>query len=391
MAKLAGFVIYCALCIMSFEVKAQVVTSITCATTDDRATVRITCSDKINAFQKPERQGNDLVIRVLDVTQAADATITSCDELNIRTAQIRNFFVTRIKVTNFRGDATIARDGANTVLVTIQRKTEESEESEETKSRNVIPSEARNGEARNGEARNGKWSLDVIVIDAGHGGKDVGAEGVNGVYEKDVTLALARKLRDRIKEQFPSTKVVMTRDSDVFIELFRRTQIANEAKGKLFISIHCNSMPTKPHPANGCETYILRPGRNDDAARVAALENSSVRFEASQDRYKGMTEDQLIVATMAQRSFVRFSEELASRIQKQVSTQTGLANRGVNQAGFFVLVGASMPNILFETAFLSNNKDAAYISSTAGQNATADAMMKAITEYAAFYERSLKH
>lgn len=368
MAKLASVLLWFVVGVAAVGAQAQVVTSITCATTNDAATVRITCSEKINAFQKPERQGADLVIRVLDVTKADDAVITGCDDLDIRTSQIRNFFVTRIKVTEYRGDATIAREGANTVLVTIQKRTEESE-----------------------EARNGRWSLDVIVIDAGHGGKDAGAEGVNGVFEKDVTLALARKLRDRIKEQFPATKVVMTRDSDVFIELYRRTQIANEAKGKLFISIHCNSMPTKPHPANGCETYILRPGRNDDAARVAALENSSVRFESSQDRYKGMTEDQLIVATMAQRSFVRFSEELASRIQKKVSTTTGLANRGVNQAGFFVLVGASMPNILFETAFLSNNKDAAYISSTAGQNATANAMMDAITEYAAFYERSLKH
>jgi N-acetylmuramoyl-L-alanine amidase len=170
----------------------------------------------------------------------------------------------------------------------------------------------------------------------------------------------------------------MTRDSDTFVELFRRTQIANEANGKLFVSIHCNSMPTKPHPANGCETYILRPGRNEDAARVAAQENASVKFERSQDRYKAMTEDQLIVATMAQ-------------IQQRVSTATGLTNRGVNQAGFFVLVGASMPNLLFETAFLSNNKDAAYISSSAGQNATAKAMLTAISDYAAFYERSLKN
>lgn len=386
MAKHAGVLAFLLVLMSGIAAHAQVITSITCNTDAERATVRITASDKINAFQKPERQGSDLVIRVLDVTKADDATITGCDELDVRTSQIRNFFVTRIKITEYRGDATIAREGANTVLVTIQRNTEESVQPPQPKSGGVIPSEARNG-----EARNGKWSLDVIVIDAGHGGKDAGALGVNGVYEKDVTLALARKLRDRIKEQFPATKVVMTRDSDVFIELYRRTQIANEAKGKLFISIHCNSMPTKPHPANGCETYILRPGRNDDAARVAALENSSVRFESSQDRYKGMTEDQLIVATMAQRSFVRFSEELASRIQKKVSSTTGLADRGVNQAGFFVLVGASMPNILFETAFLSNNKDAAYISSTAGQNATADAMMKAITEYATFYERSLKH
>jgi N-acetylmuramoyl-L-alanine amidase len=235
-----------------------------------------------------------------------------------------------------------------------------------------------------------QWALDVIVIDAGHGGKDVGAKGVNGVYEKDVTLSIARRLRALLKTDFPSSKVVMTRDEDTFVELYRRTQIANEAKGKLFVSIHCNSMPTIPHPANGCETYILRPGRNEDAARVAERENASVKLESKTDRYSGLDADQLIVATMAQRSFVRFSEELASNIQKKVSASTGLSNRGVNQAGFFVLVGASMPNVLFETAFLSNPEDAAYISSIKGQKEMAAAMLEAIKDYAQVYQASLK-
>lgn len=180
----------------------------------------------------------------------------------------------------------------------------------------------------------------------------------------------------------------MTRDSDVFVELYRRTQIANEHHGKLFISIHCNSMPTKPHPAHGCETYILRPGRNDDAARVAARENASVQFERSQSPYAGMTQDQVIVATMAQRSFVQLSEKLASLVQREVSKATPIEDRGVSQAGFFVLVGASMPNILFETAFLSNTSDAAYISSARGQHDVATAMLNAITAYATSY-RSL--
>jgi N-acetylmuramoyl-L-alanine amidase len=231
----------------------------------------------------------------------------------------------------------------------------------------------------------------VIVIDAGHGGQDAGAEGVNGVYEKDVTLSIARKLRDRLGEILPTTKVVMTRDRDVFIELFRRTQIANESGGKLFISIHCNSMPTKPHPAHGCETYILRPGRNDDAARVASRENSSIRFERSQSRYDGMTEDQIIIATMAQRSFVRLSESFAAGIQKSVRTATPLHDRGVSQAGFFVLVGASMPNVLVETGFLSNTKDAEYLASAKGQRALAHSIADAVRTYASSYERSLNH
>jgi N-acetylmuramoyl-L-alanine amidase len=121
---------------------------------------------------------------------------------------------------------------------------------------------------------------------------------------------------------------------------------------------------------------------------VAARENASIRFERSQDRYKGLDNDQLIVATMAQRSFVRLSEELAGCVQREVSRSTPLRDRGVSQAGFFVLVGSSMPNILFETAFLSNTDDAAYISSERGQTAVAQSMLRAIQRYARTY-RSL--
>jgi N-acetylmuramoyl-L-alanine amidase len=181
----------------------------------------------------------------------------------------------------------------------------------------------------------------------------------------------------------------MTRETDEFIELYRRTEIANEAGGKLFMSIHCNSMPIKPHPAHGCETYILRPGRNDDAARVAQRENASVRFEDRSTRYKSMTEDQIIVATMAQRSFVRFSELLASSIQGEVTSTCPLADRGVSQAGFFVLVGASMPNVLVETGFLSNTGDAQYLASARGQTALATSLARAISRYAREYQRTL--
>lgn len=240
-------------------------------------------------------------------------------------------------------------------------------------------------------SKKGPWSLDVIVIDPGHGGQDAGAEGVNGAYEKNVVLAIGRKLRDILAKTLPNTKVVMTRETDVFIELFRRTEIANQAGGKLFISIHCNSMPTKPHPAHGCETYILRPGRNDDAARVARRENASVSFEATKRRYDGMTEDQIIVATMAQRSFVKLSESFAVKIQREVTSGSPLADRGVSQAGFFVLVGASMPNVLVETGFLSNTSDAEYLASSKGQAAIAQGLARSIQAYAREYQLSLQH
>jgi len=149
----------------------------------------------------------------------------------------------------------------------------------------------------------------------------------------------------------PGTKVIMTRDDDTFIELYRRGQIANKSNGKLFISIHLNSMPKKPWPSNGFESYILRPGRNDDAVMVANKENSAIKFEKDKSRYKELTEEEMIIATVAQSAFVKLSELFARILQEEVDNKTSMVNRGVNQAGFYVLVGASMPNVLFEGDF----------------------------------------
>jgi N-acetylmuramoyl-L-alanine amidase len=180
----------------------------------------------------------------------------------------------------------------------------------------------------------------------------------------------------------------MTRDDDTFVELYRRGQIANKNKGKLFISIHCNSMPTKPHPANGCESYILRPGRNSEAVRVAEKENAAIRLEKEQVNYDDMSEEKLIISTMAQSAFVKFSEKYAAMLQKEVAGKTGLFNRGVNQAGFLVLVGASMPNVLFETGFLSNINDEKVLVSEKGQQMMAEGIVKAIKRYANEYAKN---
>ena len=145
--------------------------------------------------------------------------------------------------------------------------------------------------------------MDVIVLDPGHGGEDVGAISINGHKEKDIALSIAKRTKELLKKELPNTKVVMTRDDDTFVELYRRGQIANKNKGKLFISIHCNSMPTKPHPANGCESYILRPGRNSEAVRVAEKENADIRLEKEQVNYDDICEDKLIISTMALSAF----------------------------------------------------------------------------------------
>lgn len=235
-----------------------------------------------------------------------------------------------------------------------------------------------------------KWSLTTIVIDPGHGGKDPGAIGIDGVQEKDVTLAVARKLRDEIKRKMPEIEVVMTRGDDRFIELYRRGQIANQKGGRLFISIHCNSMPTKPHPATGFECYILRPGKSDDAARVAAAENSAIRFESDRDRYAKMATESAIMASMAQSAFVRYSERLAKAIRGELKGTTAIPDRGVHQAGFFVLVGASMPAMLLELGYLSNSDDVEVLTSDAGQTKLARGIFAGIREYEKIYSASLK-
>lgn len=354
-----------------------VITMIRATASSDSTVIRIRAAGTLTRFQRPERAQGGVVLRLPGAMlndDAMDSTVRS-GATRIEAKRIRDILVLTIQC-SATDSVVLRRDGQRDLVCVIRS------------ARQMVPEDI---SPRHHPASRGKWSLDVIVVDAGHGGKDVGAEGVNGAVEKDITLSIARLVRARLSEMMPQTKVVMTRETDTFVELYRRTQIANDAAGKLFLSIHCNSMPTKPHSAHGCETYILRPGRNDDAARVASRENASVKFEQSQRRYEGMTEDQIIVATMAQRSFVRLSESFAASIQQEVTQHTPLADRGVSQAGFFVLVGASMPNVLIETGFLSNRSDAEYLASTKGQAAIASSIANAIRSYAASYQRSISH
>ncbi len=240
------------------------------------------------------------------------------------------------------------------------------------------------------EAARKRWSLTTIVLDPGHGGKDPGAIGIDDLKEKDITLSVALKLRAEIRKQLPGVKVVMTRDDDTFVELFRRGQIANQAEGKLFLSIHCNSMPDKPHPASGFECYILRPGKSADAARVAAAENEAISYETDRERYDAAAVENAIMASMAQSAFARYSEVLAGAIRRSVRSTLTLPDRGVHQAGFYVLVGASMPAALLEIGYLSNEEDASILGSEAGQNRIAKTICAGLKTYARHYAASLK-
>ncbi len=235
-----------------------------------------------------------------------------------------------------------------------------------------------------------KYELDVIVLDAGHGGKDPGTIGVKGTYEKNIALGIALKLGKLIKKNLKSVEVVYTRDDDTFVELDRRGQIANEANGKLFISIHCNAMPRRPHPRRGFEVYLLRPGRTDEAIEIAERENSVIELEEGyEQRYQKLTDENFILVTMAQTAHMRGSETFAEFAAGELDKHVDTPSNGVKQAGFYVLVGASMPNVLIETAYLSNREDEKMLRSESGQQKYADAIFSAIKRYKREHEKLL--
>ncbi len=239
------------------------------------------------------------------------------------------------------------------------------------------------------DAEKKNWKLDVIVIDPGHGGKDPGAIGLGGVEEKNVTLAIGKDLRNDLRERLPKVKVVMTRDKDEFVPLDMRGEIANQAAGKLFISIHCNSMPHKPDGAHGLETYFLRPGKTEEAIRIAAQENAAIKYENDYEKkYRSYDADNLILTSMAHSAYVKYSERFAELIEQDVSSITPLTNDGVGQAGFLVLIGASMPAVLVETGYLSNPHDVRFLRSKVGQNKIARGITEAIIQFRAEYEKN---
>jgi N-acetylmuramoyl-L-alanine amidase len=239
------------------------------------------------------------------------------------------------------------------------------------------------------ESARSRAKLDVIVLDAGHGGKDPGTIGVTGTREKDVALGIALKLGKLIKDSL-DIKVVYTRSTDKFVPLDERGTIANEAEGKLFISIHCNSTEHKPSSANGFEIYLLRPGKTESAIRVAEKENAAITLEDHPDRYPELTPERFILVTMRQSAFAKYSEEFAVLASDMMAQELKIQNSGVKQAGFYVLVGASMPNVLVETGYLSHRREEKVLRSAEGQRKIAEALFQGIKEYKPIYEKALQ-
>lgn len=231
----------------------------------------------------------------------------------------------------------------------------------------------------------------TVVVDAGHGGNDPGMTGTTPsyarIYEKDITLQVARRIEARLEAA--GVNVIMTRTSDTLIALSDRGRIANRQNGDLFISVHVNAANPRwkePGAARGFETYFLAEAKTEDERRVAAMENESVRFDTDDSAPK---DDALgfMLSDMLQNEHLRESSDLAETIQGRLRGAHPGPSRGVKQAGFRVLVTAFMPAVLVEIGFGTNRSEAAWISSAQGQSQLADAIMRATLDYLARYER----
>ncbi|MBK8668826.1 MAG: N-acetylmuramoyl-L-alanine amidase [Saprospiraceae bacterium] len=232
----------------------------------------------------------------------------------------------------------------------------------------------------------GRKKMTRIVIDAGHGGHDSGAVGKNS-YEKDLTLKMALKVGDMIQKKYPDVEVLQTRTTDVFIPLFRRIQYANEQNADLFISIHCNFISNPK--TRGTETFVMGLHRAGDNLEVAKRENASIlleqNYEANYDGYDPNSPEGHIMLSMYQNAYLDKSIEFAADVEEQFSNLLLSKSRGVKQAGFAVLRRASMPAVLVEAGFLSNDVEEAYLMSDDGQNAVCQSLLKA---FDTFYNNS---
>ncbi|HRS54098.1 MAG TPA: N-acetylmuramoyl-L-alanine amidase [Bacteroidales bacterium] len=221
-----------------------------------------------------------------------------------------------------------------------------------------------------------------IVIDAGHGGHDPGAIGKNS-KEKDITLAIAIKLGEKIKQAYKNVEVIYTRKNDVFVELYKRAKIANENQAELFISIHCNS--SKNLLAYGTESWVMGLHKSEENLAVAKKENSAILLEddylSKYDGFDPNSPEANAIFSLYQNAYLEQSLIFASLIQKHFRTSLKRCDRGIKQAGFLVLYRTTMPGVLIETGFISNPDEEKYLSSEKGQNNIATAICNAFIEY----------
>lgn len=227
----------------------------------------------------------------------------------------------------------------------------------------------------------------VVVIDAGHGGKDPGAQD-NGVKEKDVNLGVALKLGEFLKKNLKDVKVIYTRDKDEYLTLQERAEKANKANANLFISLHVNSADAaNPRRISlaGSSVHVLGQSKDRKNADVVKRENSVIKLEKGYaENYQGFdpdSDESYIIFEMIQKRQQERSLDLAQEIQKQLKTVAGRRTRGVTQEPFCVLWATSMPAVLVEMDFICNPNSAKYLASETGQNRIAKALFNSIRTY----------
>lgn len=227
-----------------------------------------------------------------------------------------------------------------------------------------------------------RGSFRTVVLDPGHGGKDPGALGKTA-KEKDIVLAVALKVGEYLKKEMPDLNLVYTRNTDVFVPLDERAEIANKAKADLFVSIHANWISNPK--IQGTETFVLGLHRSEENLEVAKKENSVIILEDDYStKYEGFDPNQTesyIIFELMQNVYLDQSIEAASAIQQQFEKRVGRHNRGVKQAGFLVLRKTAMPGILVELGFLSNQDEEKFMMSEEGQTYLASAIFRAIRDY----------
>ncbi len=220
----------------------------------------------------------------------------------------------------------------------------------------------------------------VVVLDAGHGGKDPGNMG-GGFKEKNIALSIILKIGHEL-EKNNDIRVIYTRDKDVFIPLDERARIANDAHADLFVSVHCNSHTSQ---ANGTETWVLGLSRNKDNMDIAKKENSVIyledNYKATYNGFDPNSPESYIGLTLMQEEFLDQSIMLADFVEKKFTNELHRNDRGVKQNIFLVLRETYMPSVLIETGFLTNHQEGPFLNSESGQTKMAHAIVDGIDEY----------
>lgn len=228
-------------------------------------------------------------------------------------------------------------------------------------------------------------TVKVIVLDAGHGGKDPGNIGTKRYHEteKHVALDVTLLVGKYIKENMPGVKVIYTRDTDKYLELYERSALANRNKGDLFVSIHCNAW-TDP-AANGTETFLIGLHKTAAQFETAKRENSVILMEENYEvNYEGFdpnSPESYIALTLYQDAYFEQSLSIAQKVQYQFRERVQRKDRGVKQAGFYVISRTLMPSVLVELGFLTNKEEEDFLQSEAGKEYMASAIFRAIKEY----------